>query len=284
MSRVAYQTLIWTANRLAHVYLKSFIRSLLKPIDYTRTREIPVLLELSDILKRQNEPLRILDIGSPQILSLALCSYSQQWEVVYVNKYSPELIDITGKSAQLELKNLSITHADITDATTLKSLGKFDVIFSCSVFEHIYPEFGGDAIAATNISNLLRDDGMFIISVPFYTYAFNEYKKGDVYAVNGNKSRKIFFQRFYDENTLEEQIIKPTKLKLVAIRYIGERFYHPNEINKRMAFLIDFKSGSLLLGRFYRYLTAIFMCESDDFRNLKKPYLAFCSLKKTTKA
>lgn len=283
MRSKSYSLIISTANSLAANYfkdfrLRDFIETVLTPVDYTRTREVPVLIDVSGILNKRGERLKILDIGSPQILSLSLCKYSELWDVVYINPYQAEIEDLRKRSKALGTKNLKMGEADITDLKTLKGLGKFDHIFSCSVFEHIHPEDGGDVTASRNIKPLLKPGGVFTFSVPYYKKSFNEYVEGNAYAVKGTHGEKIFFQRFYDEQVLYKQIIEPSCLGILDKKYIGERFYQSENIHKRMAFVVGFGKRSLLLGRFFRILSDIFMEESRDYLSLRKPYLAIYSL------
>lgn len=280
MKNKSFNIIIRTANQLTKNYLNKFIYSFLIPVDYTRTKEIPAILDLSGILERKDDRLRILDIGSPQILSLSLGLYSDLWEITYVNSFEAELEDLRQKSSVLGLRNMRVTNADITLLDTVSQLGTFDYIFSCSVFEHIHPENGGDVIASKNVSLLLKQTGSFVFSVPYYKERFNEYLEGDVYAIKGDPRKKTFFQRFYDEESLHDQIITPTGLRIAGKTYIGERYYSVNNIKKRMAFLVGVGKRAFLMGRFFNKVSDIFMEESQDYKNLKKPYLAIYSLVK----
>lgn len=278
--RDAYGILLSASNNLALSYFKNFLNAVLIPVDYTRTREIPALIEVSGILKRKSERLKVLDISSPQILGVSLSMQSPDWDITYVNPFPPEIADMQKRAGALNLRNLKIIQADITRPETLKGLSGFDYVFSCSVFEHIHPEHGGDALAAANLSGLLKPGGLFAFSVPYYKKAFNEYVEGDAYAVKAEGARKTFFQRFYDEKTLQEQIIGPSGFQAVSRRFIGERFYHANDITRRMAHRIGFGTKALLLGRLFKRISGVFMEESGDAALLKKPYLAIYALRK----
>lgn len=280
MKRHSFNILIYTANRLASNYFHRLLHSVFIPLDYTRTKEIPALLDASGVLEHTSEKLRILDIGSPQILSLSLGLNSSLWEITYINPFEVELEDLRQKAALLGLRNLNIVNGDITEIESITKLGLFDFIFSCSVFEHIHPENGGDVIASKNIPTLLKEEGTFVFSVPFYKKKFNEYKYGDVYSNKGKTSGKTFFQRFYDEDSLLSQIVDPTGLKVAEKVYIGERYYSESDINKRMASFIGYGKLSFLLGRFFNKISDFFMEESLDYKKLKKPYLAIYSLVK----
>jgi 2-polyprenyl-3-methyl-5-hydroxy-6-metoxy-1,4-benzoquinol methylase len=256
---------------------KNFFRS----IDYIRTAELPAVLNLSQILRLQNEDLKILDISSPQILSAALAEASNGWNITYINPFQPELEEMLKIKSLLLLGNLSTNNVDITNRDDLNKLNdKFDYIFSSSVFEHIYPEEGGDIIAVKNINQLLKPNGMFIFSVPFYKQGFNEYKYGDAYLVKGVKNKKIFFQRFYDEDKLNRQLISPSNLTLESVLYLGERFYYPNNIHKRFAQNMQSKISSVLLGKFFFLISKLLISYSSDYKDLKKPYIAVVALRK----
>jgi hypothetical protein len=268
-----------SVNKLAVKSLFYSIRSCFVPIDYTRTRELPVLIELSGIIKRKNEKLKILDVSSPQLLSLSLANFSSNWDITYINPFMPELDYMEIRRAMLNIRNINIVQADITCEDIHQTLPGFDFLFSCSVFEHIYPEKGGDVKASNNIRGLLNAGGKFIFSVPFYKKGFHEYKKSTEYGNHKKNNEELyFFQRFYDEETLKDQIINPTKLSLDKIVYIGERYYFPNNIKKRFSKLAGRKGISLFLGRFFPVLSRIFMCQANDSKLLRKPYLAIASM------
>ncbi len=269
-----------TSQLLTKAYLKRLLNSFCCPVDYTRTTEIPCLLDVSDILYRKNEPLQILDIGSPQVLSLSLATFSNKWNITYINPFQPELDDLEERKTILRIKNILIKYGDITDAGYCGQLGQYDYIFSCSVFEHIYPEYGGDVIASKNVSILLKYNGIFAFSVPFYKDGFHEYKYEQVYSIKSLPNDKLFFQRFYYETKLEDQIIKPSGLVVHNKIYVGERYYYPQNIHKRFAFLVGGKNKSLLFGRFYFLLSKLFMTIDQNPNNLSKPYLAIISLRK----
>ena len=271
-----------TSQRLSKKsLLKSDFRNFFRPIDYTRTVELPAVLSLSKILMDKREDLKILDISSPQILSASIAEISQSWDLTYVNPFQAELDDMLRISSLLSLKNISLKKIDLTCNDDLKKLhNDFDYIFSSSVFEHIYPEEGGDVIAVKNAGSLLKQDGVFVISVPFYFQSFNEYKFGDVYSVKGSKDERIFFQRFYDEEKLKNQLIIPSNLTLESILYIGERLYFSSNIHKRFAQKLQSKFSSVLFGKLFFIISKVFFEYSMNYKDLKKPYIAVVSLRK----
>lgn len=271
-----------TAQKLSH---KSFFRkdykNFFKPIDYVRTAEIPAVLSTSKILQYKSNNLRVLDISSPQILSAILANYSKSWSITYCNPFEPELQEMAKIKNTLALNNIEIRKIDITKEEDINSFkNKFDYIFSSSVIEHIHPEYGGDIIAVRNINKLLTNNGLLILSVPFYHEAFNEYKSGDVYFVKGNNDKNNFFQRFYDEKKLNDQIIIPSGLSLDSILYIGEEFYFPKNIQKRLASKMQSKLSSILFGKSFFILSNLFFKYSENYSKLTKPYIVSLALRK----
>jgi SAM-dependent methyltransferase len=272
-----------TTRHLSRLSIKNkILKYFFKPIDYTRTREIPAVISLSNILDKKKSKLKILDISSPQILSTTLAFYSDSWEVTYINPFEPELDEMERIKNLMGLKNIEIKKMDITnDNDLMKIAERFDYIFSVSVFEHIHPEIGGDAKASSNVKKILTENGFFIFSVPFYKDGFNEYKFGDSYSVQGSMDRKIFFQRFYDNSKLNEQIVIPSQMQFHSQLYIGERFFYPKNIHKRFAKIVQSRFSSVLFGKLFFILSAFFMTTSQDFKNLKKPYIATIMLRNT---
>jgi hypothetical protein len=275
-SEIISNTAVTLSNRL----FRKFARSFLVPVDFTRTIEIPRLLSLSQILFQPLEkPLRILDIGSPQLLSLSLASYSPNWQLTYINKFDEEINDLALKSQLLNLKNINLLQHDITKPMELLE-DQFDYIFSCSVFEHILPEYGGDILAASIMERYLCRGGIFALSVPFYKSAFHEYSYTSVYDQENPANEKMFFQRFYDEATVNNQIINPSRLKLIRQSFIGERFWYPNNPRKRLANFISTYKLSFIFGRSFPLFAKIFFETSDNWMTIRKPYLSIVVLGK----
>ncbi len=276
------RTLKQTTRKLSQKsFIKKDFKNFFRPIDYTRTAEIPAVLYASNILIKMHKKLEILDISSPQILSLVLNNISNNWEIVYCNPFQPELDDMLRLCQNLSAKNISVQKIDITNNEDLKKIKhNFDYVFSSSVFEHIHPENGGDIKAVKNIYKLLKPGGLFVLSVPFYRERFSEYKFGDVYSVKGSENKKTFFQRFYDEESMNKQLINPSRLVLDSLLFLGERFYYPNNIHKRLAQRLQSKTASVLLGNIFFLISKICISYSDDYKRLKKPYIAVITLRK----
>lgn len=278
MKNSSYKIYKKTYNRNAFRLLTHSITNFFMPSAYTRTREIPEIINISGILSDKRDNLRILDISSPQLLSLSLASVNSSWSVTYINPFDKELYDMSFRADILKIKNIVTLKENIQNTDLQQIIGKFDYIFSSSVFEHIYPENGGDAKAAKNLKSLLNPQGICSISVPFYKKAFNEYTSGNVYFIENKSSKPIFFQRFYDIESLKNDIISPSELHLQEQFFVGERFYFPNNINKRLGTVLARGRFIFVLGRLFNILSSAFMTKKINFDELKKPYLAFIKL------
>ncbi|MDZ4288278.1 MAG: hypothetical protein U0984_09980, partial [Prosthecobacter sp.] len=117
-------------------------------------------------------------------------------------------------------------------------------------------------------------------SVPFSREGFEETKSGPSYGGNATGSEPAFFQRFYDEATLRSRLIEPSGLKVEAMTFLGEVRYQPDDIHHRLASRLSGRWRPLMLGWSFGFLSRHFMQRSDDWRQLRKPYLAFVILKK----
>lgn len=243
-------------------------------IDFTRSIEVTKAIELSGIIDERKEIIEVLDISSPQILSCFLCS-QEHIQLEYTSILDSEL---------KQMKNLSILLGKRVklikgDARSYDYGKKYNYIFCISVLEHIDPENRGEVKLTSRISEFLSPGGKFIFSVPFYHKSFSEYKHGDVYERKAN-GEKIFFQRFYDESMIHENIIKPSGLDILSKMYIGERFYL-SDIKYRLGHLFSSHSLLKILNAWsFGILPKIFLFPTEQYENIKKPYLAIYCLGK----
>lgn len=158
--------------------------------------------------------------------------------------------------------------------------GEFDVVCSISVLEHIYPETGGDVIAIRKMARVLKPGGRMVFTVPYTKKARVEYKMGTVYERQADKNEKVFFQRWYDRETLEYQLFKPSGLTPTDIYYIGEKVFIDNPEKRLFIYINNGSKTDLLFGRFYNFIANRCLEISDSEEVLKKPYIACCRLVK----
>jgi SAM-dependent methyltransferase len=139
---------------------------------------------------------KVLDISSPQWFTICLAKLFPEVIFEYVNIIESEIVDYRIIAEALELTNLTYSILDIRNSNSDR---KYNHIYSISVIEHVYPEVGGDVEAFENISQLLKPEGRFILTVP-YKENFNVvFQEGGVYERSGKE--KQFFCREYDQRT-----------------------------------------------------------------------------------
>jgi 2-polyprenyl-3-methyl-5-hydroxy-6-metoxy-1,4-benzoquinol methylase len=273
--------LLLTASKQRATGWKANLRQWLCPLDYLRTREIPILLELFS--KHHGTPLRkILDVGSPQLLTCHLARSMPDAEVTYVNLFQPEVDDLRRRQAALGLPHLNAIQADVRQAT-LWSEGTFDAIVSCSVLEHIHDVAGcaGDQLAIQNLADWLRPGGLLAFSVPFSREGFDDYAENPVYAAEGAAANgRYFFQRFYDATSLATRLIKPSGLEVLDQVYLGEERYRPQDKHQRLAARLSGRWLPLILGPFFPWIARQVMHRAPEWQSLRKPYVAFFLLRK----
>ena len=259
-------------------------RNRLLQIDYTRTREIPLLLELWEAALPA-EVSTVLDLASPQLLACHLARTHSTWHVTYANPFAPERVELERRRESLGMAgmgSLSVAAVDARNSDGFPS-ETFDAAVSCSVLEHIVDVQGvhGDATAMRNLARWLRPGGVLGISVPFARRAFEEFRDAPAYGESGGRPGRCFFQRFYDEPTLASRIIGPSGLQLMRIVYLGERFYHPGNSHRRLGKALAGRWTGHALGWAFPHLSRIFIERADDWRKLRKPYIACLLLRQT---
>ena len=172
-------------------------------------------------------------------------------------------------------------NAIVGDVRTLSFLDEeFDVVYSISVLEHVYPDISGDIIAIREMSRVLKPGGRMVFTVPYTKKARVEYKMGTVYERQADKKEKVFFQRWYDRTTLQDHLIKASGLKAKVIYYIGEKVFIDNPKKRLFMYINNGSWADLIFGRFYKFIAKRCFEISDREDVLKKPYIACCLLVK----
>jgi SAM-dependent methyltransferase len=100
---------------------------------------------------------------------------------------------------------------------------RFDVIWTLSVLEHVAGDYD-ETSALAWIWERLAPGGHLIITVPFDRQARDEYRAIDYYGTQSraDSSKESFFQRWYNEASINQRIIKPIGVNPMARGYFGE--------------------------------------------------------------
>lgn len=184
-------------------------KQLFFPISYWR---FPIFNIALDNIEREKS-IRILDIGSPKLLSLYLAI--EYGHIVHATDLQDQEIfnrfqkHFSDHKSREKWKYI----VEFQDARSLKYPDEyFDIVYSISVLEHIPDD--GDKEAVNEIQRVLKRKGKAIIEVPFAKIAVDEYLKTDVYD-RKYLSKPVFYQRQYDKNTIVSRLIDESKMDLV---------------------------------------------------------------------
>ena len=184
------------------------------PVDYMRYAEFEAILGDLEL----NSRMTILDVSSPQWLSLYLANKYPNSEFHYINIIDRELNSFTDIAKALGIKNIRYGKEDVRDMQF--GVNTFDRVISISVIEHIYPEDGGDLKALREIHRVLKPGGEFLFTVPYKSKSDIVYMDGAVYERIENK--RNFFAREYDQEMFNK-LIEKSGFSLMGSWFIGER-------------------------------------------------------------
>lgn len=196
------------------------LKCMVLPVEYIRCAETRYVLDHLDVRPGQ----RVLDIGSPKLLSLFLAAR------LGAEVYTTDLVDYFFKRYEVYSRialgrEQNRYRMDRQDARALTyPSAHFERVFSISAIEHIPDD--GDSMAIQEIGRVLAPGGVACLTVPWsdhgYLEEFKQRGDPDVYWAPGD-GEKVFFQRAYDADTLEERLVRPSGLRLLDLSFWGER-------------------------------------------------------------
>lgn len=252
---------------------KLAVRYLGRPVNYWRTIEYRLICDAADFQPGE----RVLDIGSPKLLSLYLA------KVVGVDVVATDIDDYflgpQQKVAEIEGVPADRLRLQVEDGRRLSfDDASFDKVFSLSVLEHIPDE--GDRDCVAEIARVLVPGGRCYLTVPFWPTSRTDYVAGkDVYWAEHSVSSgdgKVFYQRRYSEQDLFDRLIEPSGLEVATLQYVGEKV-----LTKSSSELSDHLP--LLSGPIQPLLSKLLHTgPSSSWRELKKPLCALVVLRKPT--
>ena len=246
------------------------------PIDYVRWREFSFALEAIETY--MPSPASILDISSPKLLPMTLAANWRNSSVVSIDILESEVAYARTAGKSLHLDNLT---CERMDARYLRFPdNSYELITSISVLEHIAPEKGGEEPVVREIHRVLKPNGIAIITVPFSSSYFAEFRDGIVYERIAQPDGNQFFQRFYDLNTLMERIVMASPMTLVSLGFIEERLFLKNPHKRLTHYISGTWFRTMIFGPFYPVLSRIFLSKPKELIQCMKPYLACLVMKK----
>lgn len=263
-------------EQLAHGQVERGLRHLLVPVGYWRVVECKLVQRAGDFQSSD----RILDIGSPKLLSIYLA------KVLGAEVYATDIDDyfVTEYAALRDWERLPADkyHVSVEDGRRLSFAdGSFDKIYSISVIEHI-PDHG-DSECAREIGRVLAPSGRCMITVPFSPTSQDVYKRADAFywsdkSVSQGDGR-AFFQRRYSEDDLYTRLIEPSGLRLRTLEYVGERVLGGSA--HEFSELIAHKAVQAATGWAQPLMSrALHTAPVESWQSLRKPLCAHVVLEK----
>ncbi len=196
------------------------LKSLVLPVEYIRCAETRYILQHLDVRPGH----RVLDIGSPKLLSLFLAARLRA--EVHATDLLDYFFETYRRYARVALgRDHGRYHVASEDARHLTyPADHFQRVFALSAIEHIPDD--GDSRAIQEIHRVLAPGGIVCITVPWrdsgYVEEFKHRGDPDAYWAPGDADR-VFFQRTYDRDTLEQRLVRPSGLTPVDLSFWGER-------------------------------------------------------------
>jgi SAM-dependent methyltransferase len=211
---------LWLGARTLPAAPIAGLKCMVLPVEYIRCAEARYILHHLDVRPGQ----RVLDIGSPKLLSLFLAARLR------AEVYATDLVDYfferyevySGVALGQDRRRYRMGREDARTLTYPS--GHFERVFSISAIEHIPDD--GDSRAIQEIARVLAPGGIACLTVPWsdqgYLEEFKHRGDPDVYWAPGD-GEKVFFQRAYDREMLDRRLVRPSGLRLVDLSFWGER-------------------------------------------------------------
>lgn len=193
---------------------RSAYRLVVMPLDSVRYFEFDFMWQ--SVAKMQ--PTSYLDVSSPRLLPLMVVERHRQITADLVNPDARDLRETVAFAQKLDVAARCRFHADLIGDLRMEP-GSFQLITSMSVIEHI----GDDRAAIRKMWALLRPGGKLVITLPCAAQAYEEYHNRNDYELGEADAQGfIFFQRYYDDDVLRENVFSITGAP-VRSRIYGER-------------------------------------------------------------
>jgi SAM-dependent methyltransferase len=147
---------------------------------------------------------QIIDISSPYLFGFYI-AHRYDLKYTYLNPDKREIDHIEHIRKYIQLN--SRYSANIADATNLPYRdNSVDDIISISVIEHI--NGSGDSSAIAEMWRTLKPGGKLVLTFPIKRAYEEEFRDDNAYGLNvDQKNGKYFFQRYYDQPTIDKRIL-----------------------------------------------------------------------------
>jgi SAM-dependent methyltransferase len=255
---------------LRHRRPRRALRYAVVPVNYWRSVEYRLALEEGGFAAGD----RVLDVGSPKLLSLWIADRLRA-EVVAtdIESYFMEEYELLRSARRVPAERLRLA---VEDGRRLSfDDASFDKVYSLSVLEHI-PD-SGDGECVRELARVLAPGGRCVLTVPFWPTSRVDWREPDFYwsgASVDDASGRVFYQRRYSEADLHERLVGPSGLRLARLRFVGDRWARRGD--RELCELLPPWTGPLQPALAGMLTTA----PTADWRTLRKPLCALLVLEK----
>lgn len=201
---------------------KAGLKRMILPINYWRVTIFKIVAERIFRSTFNKNGMKILDIGSPKLLSIFLAT-NINGEI-----YATDLQDkVIFTEWELHSRNLPLKSNLIFEFADAKKLSYpdryFDVVYSLSVIHMITPAENGDVLALMDVQKKIKSGGLLIIEVPYrLQYAVLYLDRNNFEETYSGEP--LFNERHYDDPALEDRITKNIDGVLLEKVVLCEKF------------------------------------------------------------
>ena len=107
--------------------------------------------------------------------------------------------------------------------------------------------------------------------MPFSREYFAEYANGRVYERSSDEGGPLFYQRFYDLDRLERDVIRPSGLEVRSLGFIEERFLWKDPRRRLAEYVNGTEKQTIRFGIFYPLLARVFLSPPKLLEQCAKP-------------
>jgi SAM-dependent methyltransferase len=226
-------------------------RLALYPMDSTRYFEFGWAW---DRLRRLDRVGAYLDVSSPRFLPLCFARRAGVQRAWFLNPDAADLATTRQWASALALSGKCAFSSAPVESSGLPD-GRFDVVTSISVFEHIVE----DSRALSAVKRLIAPGGTLLLTLPCTAAGYDQYRDFDEYNLSTpDEKGRYFFQRFYDASSLRQRVFsvlgEPREMTVYGEREPG--FFGRNAQQKMRGLPYPFWREGYMMGRnFQEYAT-----------------------------
>lgn len=202
--------------------VKIALKRIILPVNYWRVTIFQLvanrIMKMSELF---GNDFKILDIGSPKLLSLYLGSNLNG--TVYATDLCDKAIFSEWRKHYQNNSSKDNVIFEYANARELQYPDQyFNLVYSISVIHMITPAQDGDVLALNEIQKKIRPGGFLIIEIPFRKKYTVNYAEKDNFEEK-YEGQPLFKERQYDQESLKTRISSNIKGKMVEKIFIYER-------------------------------------------------------------